>query len=122
MPLRYLVDENLRGPFWTAFVRANAGHALPLEIACVGECNAPPLASRDSDILKWSEQHGYLVVSNDVKTMPGLVDAHLRAGGHLPGVFLVNLPCSIPYVLEALLYYGTESDEEEWHDQCTHIP
>src|SRR5208337_3470235 len=23
MPLRYLIDENLRGPFWTAMVQAN---------------------------------------------------------------------------------------------------
>jgi hypothetical protein len=49
MPLRYLVDENLRGPFWTALVRANAERLVPIEIMCVGEPDAPPLASKGAD-------------------------------------------------------------------------
>jgi len=71
MPLRYLIDENLRGPFWTAMVQANSERALPIEIACVGEYGVPRLASLDTDILIWAEQQGYVVVSGDLKTMPG---------------------------------------------------
>lgn len=122
MPLRYLIDENLRGPFWSALVRANAERALPIDIMCVGEYNAPPLGSKDPDILSWAERLGYVVVSNDSRTMPGLVARHVRAGGHVPGVFLIELPCSIPQLTEALLYYATESEEDEWRDELVHIP
>src|SRR5437016_2699361 len=111
MPLRYLVDENLRGPFWSALARANAEHHAPIEITCVGEYNAPPLGSKDPEILIWAERHGYVVVSNDLQTMPGLVARHVRTGAHVPGVFLIELPCSIPRILEALFYYATESED-----------
>jgi hypothetical protein len=37
MALRYVLDENLRGPLWAALRRSNHRRAVPLEIACVGE-------------------------------------------------------------------------------------
>jgi len=122
MPLRYLLDENLRGPFWTAMVQANGESALPVEIACIGEYGAPQLASLDTDILIWAEQRGYVVVSNDLRTMPETLAAHLGSGRHLPGIFLIHLPGSIPQLMEALLYYATESEEDEWRDALVHIP
>jgi len=122
MPLRYLIDENLRGPFWTAMVQANSERGLSIEIACVGEYGAPRLASLDTDILIWAEQQGYVVVSGDVKTMPETLSRHLRSGRHLPGIFLIHLPGSIPQFRDALLYYATESEEDEWRDALVHSP
>jgi hypothetical protein len=117
-----LVDENLRGPFWSALARANAEHTPPIEITCVGAYNAPPLGSKDPEILSWAERHGYVVVSNDVRTMPGLVARYVRAGGQIPGVFLIELPCSIPQILEALFYFATESEDDDWHYLSIFIP
>jgi hypothetical protein len=51
MALRYVLDENLRGPFWAAMRRANARRALPLEIACVGEEIELPLGISDPEFL-----------------------------------------------------------------------
>jgi hypothetical protein len=49
--------------------------------------------------------------------MLGHFAAHLGAGHHSPGVFLVALPCSIPEILEALFYYADVSDEGLWRDR-----
>src|SRR3954451_2718726 len=117
MPLRYLVDENLRGPFWAALVRANTQRGVPVTIKCVGEYGPPPLSSKDPDILIWAEREGYVVISNDMRTLPAQLAAHIRAGRHLPGLFLIELPCSIPALLEALFYYATESADDDWRDQ-----
>jgi hypothetical protein len=122
MPLRYLIDENLRGPFWTSLLRLNAQGALPIEIACVGQPGAPGLGSLDAEILTWAEQEGYVVVSSDAKTMPRALAMHLRSGRHVPGIFLIHLPGSIPKLTEALLYYATGSKEDEWSDQLVYIP
>jgi hypothetical protein len=54
--------------------------------------------------------------------MPVHHRAHLQAGRHCPGVFLIDLPCSIPQVVEALLYYAEESDEALWRDRIIYIP
>jgi hypothetical protein len=122
MALRYLLDENLHGPLWAAIRRANATRALPLEIACVGEATDLPLGMSDRELLLWAEQHGFVVVSNDTRTMPGHFAAHLHAGHHSPGVFLIALPASIPKILEALFYYADSSDDDLWRDQILFVP
>ncbi len=65
MALRYLLDENLRGPLWAAVRRANARRALPLEIACVGEETELPLGMSDPEILVWTEHQDFVL---DIKT------------------------------------------------------
>jgi hypothetical protein len=37
-------------------------------------------------------------------------------------MFLIDLPCSIPGVVEALFYYPDESDADLWRDAITYIP
>src|SRR4051812_48055872 len=96
MALRYLIDENLRGPLWAALRRANAKRSEPLEIICVGDEAHLPLGISDPELLRWAEEHGLLLVSSDVRTMPVHHRTHLEAGRHFPGVFLIDLPCSIP--------------------------
>ena len=70
MALRFLLDENLRGPLWAAVSRATARRALPLEITCVGEETELTLGMSNPDPLFWGEQRGFVLVSNDVRTMP----------------------------------------------------
>ena len=122
MALRYVLDENLRGPLWAALKRSNARRARPLEITCVGNEPDLSLAINDSEILRWAEERGFVVVSSDVRTMPGHFAAHLGAGHHSPGVFLIALPCSIPEILEALFYYADASDEGLWWDRVLFVP
>src|SRR5262249_21013057 len=111
MPLRYVLDENLRGPLWAALQRANARRALPREIACVGEEVDLPLGTSDPELLRWAEGHGFVVVSSDVRTMPVHHRARLQAGRHCAGVFLIELPSSIPRILEALFYYPSFAEQ-----------
>ena len=122
MALRYLLDENLRGPLWAALVRANARRAHPLEITCVGEDVDLPLTMGDPELLLWAEQHGFVMISNDARTMPRHFAAHIDAGHHSPGVFLIALPGAIPRILEALFYYADASDDDIWRDQILFIP
>jgi hypothetical protein len=122
MALRYVLDENLRGPLWAALERANVRRVVPLEIACVGDEPDLPLGASDAEILLWSDERGFVVVSCDVRTMPGHFAEHLGAGHHSPGVFLVALPCSIPEILEALFYYADASEENLWRDRILFVP
>jgi hypothetical protein len=117
-----VLDENLRGPIWAALQRANARRTIPLEIACVGEEADLPLAVSDPELLRWAEEHKFIVVSNDVRTMPVHHRVHLQAGRHCPGVFLIELPAAIPRILDALFYYAEESDDDLWYDQLVYIP
>ena len=122
MALRYLIDENLRGPLWTALLRANANRSQTLELACVGDDPDLPLSLSDRELLLWAEAHGFVVVSSDLRTMPVHLGAHLDGGHHSEGVFLIDLPCSIPRIIEALLYYADEPETSLWRDRISYIP
>ena len=81
-----------------------------------------PLGLSDAELLLWAEQHGFVLISNDARTMPGHFAVHRHAGHHSPGVFLIALPASIPAILEALFYYADTSDDDTWYDQILFIP
>ena len=122
MSLQDVIDENLLGPVLTALRRGNARRSEPIEITCVGDEEDLPLGARDPDLLRWAEEHGFVLVSCDVTTMPVHHRVHLEAGRHSPGVFLIELPCSIPRVVDALLYYAEHSGEGFWRDSIVYIP
>jgi hypothetical protein len=51
MPLRFLVDEHLRGPLGHAVQRDNARGGLPLDLVRVGDAPELALGSDDRTIL-----------------------------------------------------------------------
>src|SRR3954454_17155962 len=104
MPLRYVLDEQLRGGgLWQAIQRHN-GHGFGvLEAVRVGDPPDLPLRSLDPAILLWAEREGRILVSKDKNTMPGHLADHLKAGHHSPGVFLIRLGSIIPDLVDALV-------------------
>ena len=47
--------------------------------------------------------------------------AHLAAGRHCPGVFLVSVGAEISYLIEMLAAAAYASDAEEWYDRTNFI-
>ena len=88
----------------------------------MGEETEIPLGMSDPELLLWAERQDFVLISNDARTMPGHFAAHLDAGHHSLGVFLIALPISIPEILEALFYYADASDDDIWRDQILFIP
>jgi hypothetical protein len=62
-PLRYLLDENLRGRLWQAIGVHNQTGAYPIDVVRVGDPPDLPLGSLDPDILLWAEREGRILVS-----------------------------------------------------------
>ena len=48
---------------------------------------------------------GRILVSDDRRTMPAHLVAHLHAGHHSPGVFILHRHRTIPGVIDALVLY-----------------
>ena len=65
MPLRFLLDEDLRGPLWNALVRHNATSPYPIDVIRVGDANAPPTGTLDPQLLRWAQQQGRILVTFD---------------------------------------------------------
>src|SRR5713101_7637905 len=99
MPLRYVLDEQLRGPLWQAVQSHNAGGVDRLDAVRVGDSLDLPLGTSDPALLLWAEREGRTIVSWDRSSMPGHLAAHLRAGHHCAGVFILRPRIRLPQVV-----------------------
>jgi hypothetical protein len=122
MALRFLLDENARGSLWHAIIRHNATSPAPLDVVCVGDVDDLPLASQDPDILRWAEREGRILVSFDRHTMPAYLIDLLKAGGHLPGLFLIRRRSRIRDIIAWLALAARSGDDYQWRDQVLYIP
>ncbi len=116
MPLRFLLDENQRGPFWSLIQRHNARALDMLDVVRVGDPAGLPLGSKDPDILLWCEQHQRILISFDRRTLPTHLTKHLNAGHHLPGIFIMNPHQPMTDQLEMLILIAYASEADEWRD------
>jgi hypothetical protein len=80
MPLRYLLDENQRGPLWHVIQRHNARGLDPLDVVRVGDVPELPLGVDDPSILRWAEQEQRILVTFDKSTTAGHLANHLSGG------------------------------------------
>jgi hypothetical protein len=122
MTLAYVLDEHLRGPLWRAIQRHNARNVSVINAVRVGDQHCPALASGDSEILRWAEQVGRILVTLDEKTIPGHLTDHLRNGHHSPGVFMVRPDSHIPEVVDFLALATLASAPQEWADRIAYVP
>ena len=122
MPLRFVLDEHLRGPLWTAIQHHNVKGVDPLDVVCVGDPPDLPLGSSDPDILNWAALNNRILVSMDYKTMPGYLAAHLGAGAHSPGVILLRQRVSFALLLHSLANTAHTGDPADYLDQVRFIP
>jgi hypothetical protein len=121
MALCFLLDEHLRGPLWHAIVHHNAQGIDVLDVLRVGDPPAPPLGTPDPDLLLWSEANSRILVTRDAQTMPGFLTQHLQAGHHVPGLFLLRSPWTIPTVIAQLVLHDQAADPQDLVDQVIFI-
>jgi Domain of unknown function (DUF5615) len=117
MTLRYLLDEHLRGPPWRAIQWHNRLGEFPLDVVRVGDPPDLPLGALDPDMLVWAEREGRVLVSRDRDTLASHLAAHLSAGRHSPGIFLIRRRVSLPELVSFLVEAAYASEAVEWADR-----
>jgi hypothetical protein len=122
MPLRYLLDENLRGYLWQAIQSHNARQLDFIDATRVGDATEVSLQSPDPLILLSTEETGRILVSRDKRTLPLHLRAHLDAHHHSPGIFVVRRSSSISAVVWYLAAAAYASEPSEWQDAIHYIP
>src|SRR4051812_14842050 len=77
MPLKYLIDENLRGKFMLALLAKARAENVVLDLVESGDQGAPPLGTPDDELLRWAQQAGRVLISLDKRTLPEFLSEHL---------------------------------------------
>jgi hypothetical protein len=118
MALKYLMDENVD----PAYTRQLRRLKPDLFVLAVGELTAPPRGTLDPEILCWCEKHGFVLVTNNRKSMPVHLNDHLVQGCHIPGILILNAKLSVSENLAELLLIADASFEDDYHDRIDFLP
>lgn len=96
--IRYLLDENVDPVYRTELLKCEP----TLTVWRIGSPGAPPGGALDPDILRWCEEYGFILVTNNRQSMPAHLRDHLAAGRHVPGIFELNPNMTIGQTVEEL--------------------
>ena len=120
MPLRLLLDENLRHEaIWRAIEQHPPAGVQRIDVVRVGDSNAPPLSSTDAELLEWAAVENRVLVSLDVGT---LADALASLGRESPGAIILRRGLSALDVAALLELVAHNSTAEEWRNACKWLP
>ena len=76
----------------------------------------------DPEVLALATQQNRILVTSDLRTMPGHFGDFLEAQGHCAGVFLVKQRARLADVIEELVLVWAASEAEEWKNRILEIP
>lgn len=88
----------------------------------IGDGVAPPKATPDPDLLRRIEAQDFMLLTNNRASMPIHLTAHLRQGGHVPGVIQLPTERDLGTVLADLLLIWQIGLPEEFRDRITYLP
>lgn len=123
MALRFLLDENLRGPLWSALVRHNAlQRGMPIDVLRVGDVNGLPLSTPDETILHWCQQEQRILISVDYDTMLNHLAKHIAAGNDSPGVLLLRPGRSLEEIVRWIEMIAHAGQADDYLNRVIHVP
>jgi hypothetical protein len=123
MPLRFLLDEDLRGGgLWQAIQQHNTSSPYPLDAVRVGDPLDLPLGTLDSDVLIWAEREVRVLLSRDQRSLPQHLTAHLQGGRRSPGIFIILKVNTVPAILDFLVLVAYAGDPLVYQDRMEYIP
>lgn len=123
MPLKLLLDENLRSrALWSAIGQHNAAGQDVLDVARVGDPGAPPLGISDAELITWAAGEGRILISLDATTLPAHLAAFVASGRTSAGIIFVREFPSVPEFIEYLRLVSYATDPQEWENTHRWIP
>lgn len=118
MAISYLLDEHIPLSYRTQIIQRKP----ELRVWAIGDPNAPAKGTSDPDLLVWCEKNGFVLITNNRKTMPNHLSDHLNTGHHLPEIFVVNENMSMGQIIGELILIAEASFEDEYQDRISFMP
>ncbi len=72
--------------------------------------------------MTWCEATGFVLVTNNRRSMPVHLAEHLAQDRHIPGIFILNPSLSMGETLEDLMVVAEAAFEDEYQDRIEYLP
>jgi hypothetical protein len=108
--LRFLIDENL-SPRLKATINR---HYPTVDVVRVGDEDAPPLGTPDTDLLLYLERTQRALITDNRDSMPGHIADHFAQGRQHWGIFEVHKNVPFGSLAELMYLYWEVTEAEEW--------
>ena len=118
MTIQYLLDEHIASLYRIQLMR----QAPDLVVRMIGDPDVPPKGTLDPEILIWCEIRDFILVTNNRKSMPKHLAAHLAEGRHVPGIFVIDPSKNIGETLAELIVIAGASFPNEYRDRIEYLP
>jgi hypothetical protein len=118
MTIRYLIDENLEPLYKAQLLMKSPG----IVVYSVGDPGTPSKGTLDPEILGWCEENGFILVTNNRKSMPIHLAEHLSEGRHIPGIITLNGEMTIGATIEELMLIAEVDFPHEYEDRIEYLP
>jgi len=92
---RFLLDEHINRAIQRQLRRLDA----QVQVLAVGDAGAPPSGIPDPDLLIWIEENGYILVTENRRTLPSHLADHYAAGRDVPGIFWLRPSVQVVFVI-----------------------
>ena len=116
--IKYLLDEHVSYNLRKAVKKLDND----IVIRRIGDIDAPAVGTLDPVILFWCDINNFTLVTNNRKSMPEHLKNHLRAGGHIPGIFVLNPNLSMGEIAYELALIAGIAEAVEFTDQLRYLP
>ena len=115
---KFLLDENLSPTIRDHLTELDA----TIDIVRIGDENVPPLGTLDEPILEWIADNGYILVTDNRRSMPKHLENHFVRGNHIPGILLIRRGTTLGEIIEELWLIWQASEAAEHRDRIQFIP
>jgi len=113
---RFLADENIDQDIVLG-LRRRVKH---VDIVRVQEVGLRTLD--DPAVLQWAADHGRVLITRDIRTMPTFAHQRVAAGQSMPGVIILPAPVSMATAIEDLSLVADASRADEWIGLVAYLP
>ncbi|WP_404787152.1 DUF5615 family PIN-like protein [Altericista sp. CCNU0014] len=116
--VKYLIDENLPPTYQTQLLLRKPD----LTVWAIGDPGTPPKGTLDPEILQWCEQHQFILVTNNRRSMPTHLSDRLDKNNHIPGIFVLRPKATLKEILDDLILIAEVDEPNDFCDRIVHIP
>lgn len=114
--IRVATDENFHGDVLRGLLR----RCPNLDVLRVQDTEVA--GADDPTLLEWCAREERVLLTHDVRTVPGFVNERLQRGDHVAGVVIVPVNMTLNAMIEDLVYIVECTTTADWLDHIEFLP